>query len=319
MERQNTEKLAVIAIGGNALSPDLEHLPLGKQYEKACEAAGHIADLMLDGWNVVISHGNGPQIGLMLRRSELASNEVPQMPMDFAGATTQGVVGYMLCQALRNALTERGVKREPVAVVTQTLVDERDPAFQHPVKPIGSWFSEQKARELEKERGWTVVEDSGRGWRRIVASPIPLDIVEMDPITRMIEAGFTVVAVGGGGIPVVRDASGRLRGVDAVIDKDMSAAILAAKLRADILILPTAVEKVAVRFGKPDQKWLDAMTVEEAEEYMTAGEFPSGSMGPKVNAILSFVRATGKPGLITAANTLRQAVSGSTGTRIIAD
>lgn len=317
MEAFTKEKLAVIAIGGNALSPDLEHISLDKQNEKAVEAAAHIADLMVDGWNVVISHGNGPQIGLMLRRSELASNEVPPMPMDFAGSTTQGVVGYMLCQALRSALAERGLNREPVAVVTQTLVDERDPAFGRPTKPIGSWFTKDKAEKLKLERGWTVAEDSGRGWRRVVPSPAPLRIVELKPITRMIEAGLTVVAVGGGGIPVVQDSVGRYRGVEAVIDKDMSAALLAAELKADMLILPTAVEKVAVHFGRPDQKWLDSLTVAEAEGYLAAGEFPAGSMGPKVGALLKFVKATGKTGLITTANKLQQAVKGLTGTRIV--
>ncbi|MDR1920582.1 MAG: carbamate kinase, partial [Candidatus Adiutrix sp.] len=253
----NKQKLAVIAIGGNALSPDPAHLSLDRQHKKAEEAAEHIADLMLDGWNVVLSHGNGPQIGLMLRRSELARDEVPPMPMEYAGATTQGVVGYMLCQALRNAFIKRDLNREPVAVVTQTLVDERGPAFADPVKPIGGWFSEERARALERERGWRMAEDSGRGWRRLAPSPEPVKIVELEAIRRMVGAGLTVIAVGGGGLPVVQGLSGRLSGVDAVIDKDRSAALLAAELKADMLILPTAVEKVAVRFGQPDQKWLD--------------------------------------------------------------
>jgi carbamate kinase len=310
------EKLAVIAVGGNALTTDQDHLSLADQYEKAVEAAEHIADLMLDGWNVVVSHGNGPQIGLMLRRSELASTEVPQMPMDYAGATTQGVVGYMFCKSLRNAFARRGLKREPVAVVTQTLVDGRDPAFAAPVKPIGGWFTEERARILEREQGWRVIEDSGRGWRRVVASPAPIKIVELEPISRMIKAGLTVIAVGGGGIPVVQGPSGELIGVDAVVDKDRSAALLAGALQADMLILPTAVEKVAVRFGQPDQKWLDHLSVAEAEEYLAAGEFPAGSMGPKIDALLRFVKATGGCGLITSPDKLREAVKGDTGTRI---
>ena len=309
-------KLAVIAIGGNALSPDVEHLAIAKQYERAKETAVHIASLMLDGWNVLLSHGNGPQVGLIMRRSELATHEVPPIPMDIAGADTQGAVGYMLCKALRNEFQRRGIARQPVAIVTQILVNRNDPAFAAPTKPIGGWFSKEEADRLARELGWSVVEDSGRGWRRVVASPEPVRIIEEEPIVHMLQAGMSVVALGGGGIPVVQNEEGDFEGVEAVVDKDASAALLASRLKADMLVLPTAVEKVAIRFGKPDQQWLDSLTVAKAEEYLAAGEFPAGSMGPKVRALVSFVKATGGTGLITTPEKLREAVAGKTGTHI---
>lgn len=310
-------KLAVIAIGGNALAPDKDHLSIESQYEKVQETANYIAEMMLEGWNVVVTHGNGPQVGMILRRSELSRHEVPLVPMDYAGADIQGAVGYMFCKALRNAFAKYGIKREPVAIVSQTLVDRNDPAFDNPIKPIGSWFTEQQAVELSKEYGWKTVEDSGRGWRRVVPSPMPIEIIEQEPISNMIDAGITVISLGGGGIPVIRDESGNLCGVEAVIDKDMSSALLAEKLNADMLILPTAVEKVAIQFGKPTQKWLDKLTIAEAEKYQAEGEFPPGSMGPKVQALINYVRATGGTGVITTPQGMRNAVKGLTGTHIV--
>ena len=310
-------KLAVIAVGGNALSPDKDHLSVAKQYEKVEETSRHIADMMLEGWNVVVTHGNGPQIGMVMRRSELSRHEVPPLPMEYAGADIQGAVGYMFCKALRKAFAERGLDREPVAVVTQMLVDRNDPAFANPTKPIGSWFTREEASRLEKEEGWQVVEDSGRGWRRVVASPAPQRIIELKAISTMIASGMTVITLGGGGIPVIESRPGELTGADAVIDKDFSSALLARELKADMLILPTAVEKVAVRFGKPDQKWLDSLTVEEAEAYLASGEFPPGSMGPKVSALIQYVKATGGIGLITTPEKMRDAVKGVTGTRLV--
>lgn len=310
-------KLAVVAIGGNALVPDSDHLSLESQYEKVKETAVHIADMMLEDWNVVVTHGNGPQVGMVLRRSDLSSHEIPPVSMDYAGADVQGAIGYMFCRALRNEFLKKGVKSEPVAVVTQTLVDRLDPAFSNPTKPIGSWFSEEEAKEMAKENGWKVVDDSGRGWRRVVASPKPVEIIEQKAIVHLIEAGLTVISLGGGGIPVIKNDSGELEGIDAVIDKDMSSALLAASLKANILLLPTGVEKVAVQFGKPGQKWLDKITVAEAEKYMADGEFPDGSMGPKMQALISYVQSTGGTGIITTPEKMRDAVKGVAGTHII--
>lgn len=310
-------KLAFIAIGGNALSPDRDHLSIEKQYEKVQETAVHIAAMMLEGWNVVVSHGNGPQVGMILRRSELTRHEIPPVAMDYAGADIQGAVGYMFCKALRNEFRRCGIDRQPVAVVAQTLVDRNDPAFANPTKPIGSWFSKEQADGLAKEYGWSVTEDSGRGWRRVVASPAPVRIIEEEPIFHMVKAGMTVITLDGGGIPVVESPSGDLVGIEAVIDKDMSSALLARQLNAGMLILPTAVEKVAVQFGKPGQKWLDRLSVKEAEQYLAAGEFPAGSMGPKMQALITYVKATGGTGLITTPEKMREAVKGVTGTRIV--
>lgn len=310
-------KLAVVAIGGNALSPDKDHLSILRQYEKVQETALHIAAMMQEGWNVVVSHGNGPQVGMILRRSELSRHEVPPVPMDYAGADIQGAVGYMFCKALGNAFRRLGIDRRPVALVAQTLVSLDDPAFKAPSKPIGDWFSAEAARELARDYGWTVVEDAGRGWRRVVPSPDPVEIIEESAIRLMVEAGLTVTTLGGGGVPVIRNAQGDLEGVEAVIDKDMSSALLAARLGADMLILPTAVERVALRFGKPDQKWLDSLSLAEAAEHLASGEFPPGSMGPKIRALAKFVKETGGAGLITTPEKLREAVQGKTGTRIV--
>lgn len=310
-------KLAVIAIGGNALAPDKDHLSIESQYEKVQETAGYIAEMMLEGWNVVVTHGNGPQVGMILRRSELSRHEVPVVPMDYAGADIQGAIGYMFCKALRNAFAKHGIRRELAAIVSQCLVDHHDPAFNNPVKPIGSWFSRQQADELAEQYGWKTVEDAGRGWRRVVPSPMPIEIIEQDSIANMVDAGITVITLGGGGIPVIKDESGYLHGVEAVIDKDISSALLAKKLNADMLILPTAVEKVAVQFGKPTQKWLDELTIDEAERYLAQGEFPPGSMGPKIQALINYVKATGGTGIITTPQNIRSAVEGMTGTHIV--
>lgn len=310
-------KLAIIAIGGNALVPDSEHLSIPSQYEKVQETAGYIAQMMQEGWNVVVTHGNGPQVGMIMRRSELSLHEIPAVPMDYAGADTQGAIGYMFCKALHNAFLKYGIERQVVSIVSQMLVDLDDPAFNNPSKPIGSWFSQQQAKSLSQEYGWNIVEDSGRGWRRVVPSPRPVEIIEQKAITSMIDSGMTVVTLGGGGVPVAKSGQGELFGIEAVIDKDMSSALLAEKLKADMLILPTAVEKVAVRFGKPEQKWLDKVTVKEAEKYMAEGEFPPGSMGPKIQALINYVKATGGVGVITTPQSMRDAVKGTAGTHIM--
>src|SRR5450830_478935 len=273
--------LAVVAVGGNALIKDKQHQSVPDQYLAAAETMKHVADMIQDGWDVVVTHGNGPQVGFILRRSEIASHELHEVPLDYCGADTQGAIGYMFQQALHNEFIKRGIKKTPATVVTQTIVDRNDKAFQNPTKPIGSFMEESQAREKMEKEGWTCVEDAGRGWRRVVASPIPQRIVEADAIKNLIDHDFVVVAVGGGGIPVIENTDGSLVGVEAVIDKDFGSAILASMIEADLFMISTAVEKVAINFNKPDQKWLDTLTVEEALRYLEEGQFGKGSMAPK--------------------------------------
>ena len=309
--------LAVVAVGGNALIKDKNHQTVPDQYQAAAETMKHIASMIIDGWDVVVTHGNGPQVGFILRRSELASHELHEVPLDYCGADTQGAIGYMFQQALHNEFRLRGIDKQAATVVTQTIVDRNDPAFQHPTKPIGSFMDEAAAKEKMAKEGWTMVEDAGRGWRRVVPSPIPQTIVEADAIRSLIDNGFVVVAVGGGGIPVMQLENGDLTGVEAVIDKDFGSAILASMINADLFLISTAVEKVAINFNKPDQKWLDTMTVAEARQYLAEGQFAKGSMLPKIEAILKFMDKGGKKALITDPEHIKDALEGKTGTWIL--
>ncbi len=309
--------LAVVAVGGNALIKDKNHQTVPDQYQAAAETMKHIASMIIDGWDVVVTHGNGPQVGSILRRSELASHELHEVPLDYCGADTQGAIGYMFQQALHNEFRLRGIDKQAATVVTQTIVDRNDPAFQHPTKPIGSFMDEAAAKEKMAKEGWTMVEDAGRGWRRVVPSPIPQTIVEADAIRSLIDNGFVVVAVGGGGIPVMQLENGDLTGVEAVIDKDFGSAILASMINADLFLISTAVEKVAINFNKPDQKWLDTMTVAEARKYLAEGQFAKGSMLPKIEAILKFMDKGGKKALITDPEHIKDALEGKTGTWIL--
>jgi carbamate kinase len=310
--------LAVLAIGGNALIRDRKHESIVDQYEMVCELADDIALMIEAGWKVVVTHGNGPQVGFILRRSELSIAEVPPVPMDYAGADIQGAVGYMFLKALRNAFKRRRIRREPACVVTQTLGDRNDPAFADPTKPIGSHMDEARAKELAKKYHWTVREDAGRGWRRVVASPKPRAILETQIIKTLAGQGYVVVACGGGGIPVIEEENGELRGVEAVIDKDLASSLLARSMAADILVLPTGVEKVALDFNKPTQRWLDRMTLAEARRHQADNQFDPGSMGPKIAALVDFVDGGGRLGLITNPPNLSRALRGETGTRLIA-
>ena len=312
-------QLALVAIGGNALIRDREHESIPDQYEMVTRIAVDIAGMIEAGWSVVLTHGNGPQVGFILRRSELSINEVPPVPMDYAGADIQGAVGWMFVRAMRNEFRRRGMQRRAVAVVTQTVVDRADPAFADPSKPIGSHMDEAKAKRLAKKYRWTVREDAGRGWRRVVPSPKPQSIVETDVIRHMAGAGYVVVACGGGGIPVIEDESGDLQGVEAVIDKDLASSLLARSLGADALVLPTGVEKVALDFNKPSQRWVDRMTLAEARRHHAEDQFDKGSMGPKIAALIDFIGGGGKLGLITNVPNLARALRGETGTRIVAD
>jgi carbamate kinase len=309
-------KTAVIAVGGNSLILDPQHEDVPSQWEAVRETCTHLADMIERGWNLVVTHGNGPQVGFILRRNELAEPEVHPTPLDVIGADTQGSIGYMLSQALDNEFRRRGINRPVAAVVTQVLVDRNDPGFQNPTKGIGGFTSEEKARKFETE-GWRVIEDAGRGWRRVIASPIPLRIVELDAVRTLIDSGFVVITVGGGGIPVIEDENGNLAGTYAVIDKDRASSLLAQELKADLFLISTGVPQVAVNFNKPDQKWLDRMTMAEARAYQAQKQFPAGSMGPKIEAVIAYLDAypAGKA-LITDPSNIARALDGQTGTWI---
>jgi carbamate kinase len=308
-------KKAVVAIGGNSLIKDKDHQTVPDQIDAACETCVHIASMIEQGWRVVITHGNGPQVGFILLRSELSKKKLHTIPLDVCGAETQGELGYMIQQCLHNEFRKRGIRSQVVTVVTQTLVKKRDPDFRHPTKPIGPFYRKAEAERYRRERGWKMVDDAGRGWRRVVPSPMPVRIVEQDVIRGLIRRGVVVVAVGGGGIPVIEER-GRLKGVEAVIDKDHASALLAIGLKADLFLISTAVEKVALNFGKPDQQPLERMTLEEAKQFFKQGHFPSGSMGPKIQAIIAYLENGGKEALITNPDNIERALNGKTGTHI---
>ena len=310
-------KVAVVAIGGNSLIKDKDHRTVPDQFESTREACVHIAGMIEQGWDVVITHGNGPQVGFILLRSELAGDVLHTVPLDSCGADTQGAIGYMIQQSLYNEFDKRGMKKRAATVVTQVVVGKDDPAFQNPSKPIGAFYGEEEAKRLGAERGWIVKDDAGRGWRRVVPSPIPLEIVERDAIKVLLGAGFVVIGVGGGGIPVVREEDGSLRGVEAVIDKDYASGLLASSIQADLLLISTAVDKVALNFGQPGQRWLDKMTLAEAERYLAEGHFAPGSMEPKIRASIKFLKEGGREALITSPENIERALAGETGTRIV--
>jgi carbamate kinase len=314
-------KLAVIAIGGNSLIKDDKKVTVESQYEAAKETAVHIADMIEQGWDVAIGHGNGPQVGYILRRSEIAAKTdgMHEVPLDVCGADSQGAIGYALQQNLQNILYQRGIKKKVVTVITQVLVDREDPAFKNPTKPIGSFMGEADAKRRQTEQGWSVVEDAGRGWRRVVASPLPKEIVELETVQTLLEKGIITITVGGGGIPVVDPGDGNYEGTAAVIDKDFASSLLARNIKADLFVISTAVEKIAINFGKPDQKWLDTMTLAEAKAYLAEGtHFAKGSMAPKIQAIIWYLEAmpNGKA-LVTNPENIGRALKGETGTWIV--
>ncbi len=314
-----SRKIAVVAIGGNSLIKDKDHVSVEDQYLAAKETCFHIADMIEQGWDIAIGHGNGPQVGFILRRSEIAARVagMHEVPLEVCGADSQGAIGYALQQNLTNEFRRRGLAKNAATVVTQVRVDLDDPAFRHPSKPIGSFMDEAEAQRRAKEEGWSVVEDAGRGWRRVVASPLPQEIIELEAVKKLLEAGIVTITVGGGGIPVIRDETGNLKGVAAVIDKDYASSLLARSIGADLFLISTAVEKVYLNWGKPDQRPIDVMTVAEAKEYLKEGHFAPGSMGPKIQAIIWFLEAGGKEALITDPENIARALRGETGTRII--
>jgi carbamate kinase len=316
-----TARTAVVAVGGNALLDGGGPATIAEQFAAARRLAPQLCRLVADGWRIVLTHGNGPQVGFIMRRSDLVAGiepGLPQLDLDMAVADSQGSLGYILGATLQGEMRAAGLAQQVVATLTHTVVDPDDPGFGAPTKPIGSFYEEAVARRLAGANGWTVAEDSGRGWRRLVASPRPVRIVEQDAIETLVEAGFLVVAAGGGGIPVVEQPDGRLEGVEAVIDKDFASALLATSLGADLLCITTGVDRVAVNFGRPDQRALDVVGVDEARRHLDDGQFPAGSMGPKIEAALGFLEAGGDEVLICGPDRLAEALAGGTGTRIVA-
>ncbi|HVN33370.1 MAG TPA: carbamate kinase [Thermoanaerobaculaceae bacterium] len=313
------KRVAVVAVGGNSLITDAKHQSVPDQIRAARRTCVHIVGMIEKGWDVVVTHGNGPQVGFILRRSELSRHELHDVPLDTCGADTQGAIGYDLQQSLYNEFRLRGINKQAVTVVTQVLVDRNDPSFTNPSKPIGGFMDEHTAGDRKAKDGWDVVEDAGRGWRRVVASPMPVAIIERDAIKRLIDDGFTVIAVGGGGIPVVENERHELVGVAAVIDKDHASALLASTIQADLFIISTAVEKVALNFNKPDQRWLDRLTLEQARRYLAEGHFAKGSMQPKIEAVIRYLDNGGREALITNPENIGKALEGMTGTRITRD
>lgn len=311
-------RVAVVAIGGNSLiTKDRQTVP--DQFAITRETTRHIANMIRRGWDVVITHGNGPQVGFILLRSELSSHVLHTVPLDSCGADTQGALGYMIQQCLYNDFRRLGMDKQVVTVVTQVIVNKDDVAFQNPTKPIGPFYDREKALRYQEERGWMVAEDSGRGWRRVVPSPLPMEIVERDAILELVHKGYTVIAVGGGGIPVVKDEKGQLKGMEAVIDKDYAGSLLATAIQADLFLISTAVERVALNFNTPNQVDLDRLTLSQAKKYMTEGHFPPGSMGPKIQAIIWYLEKRGKEALVTSPENIERALAGETGTRFIPD
>lgn len=315
MERTSRAPV-IVSLGGNALIRRGQKGTIEEQFENASSACSLIASLSSGGFPLIVTHGNGPVVGNIVLRNEAASAVIPPMPLYISGAESEGVVGFTLQQVIYNHLRRSGSTRQVAAVITQTVVDPRDPAFQDPTKPIGPFYPEDDSRTLAGSRGWVMKDDSGRGLRRVVASPRPVRIVESGVIERLASDGVIVIAAGGGGVPVVEDSSGLLKGVDAVVDKDLSTALLATSVKARLFIDLTSVEAVFLDYGKPGHRPIDAMSVEEAERYLEEGHFAEGSMRPKIEAAIGFLRGGGREVLITAPHLALEAMEGRAGTRI---
>jgi carbamate kinase len=308
----------VIAIGGNSLITDKEHQKVPDQYQACAETCRHVAPLFSEpNLRLVITHGNGPQVGYILRRSELAAKELHMVPLDSCVADTQGAIGYHIQLALHNEFRRLGIGKAAATLVTQCVVDKDDIAFRKPNKPIGSFMTKDQADHHRAIDGWDVVEDAGRGWRRVVASPIPMSILELDAVKSLLDSGFVVIAAGGGGIAVVEDAEGMLKGAAAVIDKDLASSLLARQLGAELLVISTAVEKVSLRFGTPQQTDIERMTLAEARQYVIEGHFKPGSMLPKIQAVIDFIEGGGREAIITDPAHLGLALAGKAGTHVV--
>ncbi len=318
MSERPKRKLAIVAFGGNAMLRPEDRGTQEEQIARAKQAARWLAEIVRHGYHLIVVHGNGPQVGNILIQAEEASTKIPPQSLDIAVSQTEGSMGFMLQQAIRNRLESIGLAGDVVTVLTEVEVDANDPAFKRPTKPIGPFFTRYRAEALERDLGWTMREDAGRGWRHVVPSPKPLHILNIRTVEKILDVAKVIIAAGGGGIPVVRGRDGQWRGIEAVIDKDFASALLAAELDADVYIVLTGVAKVAIDFGKPSQQLIDRMTVAEAETYLADGQFPAGSMGPKIEAAVQFVRRSGKQVLITDVEHLRDALDGQDGTVIVA-
>ena len=311
------KKTIVVALGGNAITREIEEDNIPRQFENTRRSLEPIIELLDMNYNMVITHGNGPQVGNALIRVEETRHLVPPLPLGIIVADLEGGMGYMIEQCLQNKLHDKGVQRKVVTILTQVLVDQNDPSIQNPSKFVGPFFKSDQVAELEEKRGWIMSEDKGRGYRRVVPSPMPVGIVEKDIIKQLVDQGIVVIAGGGGGIPVYYDSRGWLEGIDAVVDKDFASAVLAREISANMLVIVTGVEKVAINFGTTDQKDLDILTVADAKKYLAANEFPKGSMGPKINAAINFLESGGEEVIITSIEKTEQALHGDAGTRII--
>jgi carbamate kinase len=309
----------LVSLGGNAILQHGQKGTIEQQVANVQNTAKHLAQLIRRGDKIAITHGNGPQVGNILLQNEIAKDTLPSMPLDVCGAESQGMIGYMLQRAMRSELDTGGPNLPVTTIVSQTLVDVNDPGFKNPTKPVGPFYTAAEASELERLKGWRMISDSGRGHRRVVPSPTPLDILERETIIRLYEAGTVVISAGGGGVPVVREKDGKLRGIEAVLDKDRTAALLAKIIGVETLLILTDVEKVSINYGKPSQKDLDRMTVEECKKYLAEGHFPSGSMGPKVESAISFFSNPGqKKAIIASLEKAEEALRGTAGTTITA-
>ncbi len=308
-------KTILLAVGGNSLIRAGQRGTIEEQFENAKKTAEHIADLIQNGFNLVITHGNGPQVGAQLIRSELGSGQVYSMPLDVCVASTQGEIGYILQNSIQKALWKRGIYNPVITIVTQVVVNEEDPAFKKPTKPVGPFYTREEA-ERKKKLGWEIIEDAGRGYRRVVPSPKPIDIVEKEAIKQCLNDGMIVIAVGGGGIPVIKK-NGEYVGVEAVIDKDRASAVLAKYLEVDYFIISTDTDKVYLNYKKPNQKALDTITLEEAKKFYEEGHFPAGNMGPKIEAVIDFIENGGKCAIITSPENLIESIFGNAGTKIV--
>jgi carbamate kinase len=310
-------RIAVVAIGGNSLIRDKDHVTVEDQEEALRGTAHQLADMVNAGWDLAVTHGNGPQVGFIARRSEIAHRVegMHEVPLDVCGADTQGAIGYELQQALQNELYHRALKKNVATIISQTLVDRDDPAFASPSKPIGGFMDETEARRRERDDGWAVAEDAGRGWRRVVPSPLPKEIVELDSIKVLLASGTVVITVGGGGIPVVDVGEGEYRGVAAVIDKDLASSLLARSLGAELFLISTAVDRVALDWGKPTRRWVDRMDLAEARRHLEEGaHFARGSMAPKIRAVVEYLEAGTGRAIITDPVNIGHALRGAAGT-----
>ena len=312
-----TRRIALLAISGNALLKEKERGLQEEQLENARETAEMLAKVIVEGYSLCVVHGNGPQVGNLLIQQEAASSQIPPYSLDVCGAMTQGSMGYMLERMLINRLLFLKSPTPVTSVLTEVVVDKQDPGFENPTKPVGPFYPEFRALELIRQKRWKMKEDAGRGWRKVVPSPNPLEIVQLEAILQLLRLGHCVIAGGGGGIPVIRDASGFLVGVEAVIDKDRVASMLADQIGASLFVILTGVPKVALDFGRPSQRWLDRLTVEEARRHLADGQFPPGSMGPKIESAIAFIDAGGEEVLITTAEALKNEPYETVGTRIV--